>query len=115
RGKDRIGTDRRPDDRGEIALGVDHADDAHRSVYVEEDAVDRKDRAQAFDELRLDRVVEVALDRATGQSARMNEGQPFEIARQLVSREKIVAANHSEIAGTAPVWRERARLDVDPA
>ena len=78
---ERIGSDRVAHSSGEIALGVGDADDAHRSVNVEEDPVDGQDGAELLEDLGFDRVVEVALDRATREGARMNKRNPLDIAR----------------------------------
>ena len=85
-------------------------------MNIEEDAVDRQDRPKTLEDLGFHRLVKLALNGTARQSARMDERDPFDVARQVViSREKLVAADHHEVGGSAPVWRERARLDVDPA
>src|SRR5439155_11078888 len=110
----------RPDDAahrgGEVSLRVGQAHDGHRAVDIEEHSVERQRRTQALEQLRLHRRVEVALDRAAPQRARVDEGKPVDVPRQLVvSREQLVAADHGEIRRPAVMWRERARLDVDAA
>ena len=101
---------------GEIALRVGHPDHGHRAVDVEEDAVEGQRGMEAGQELLLDRLVELALDGSAGQGTRVHEWQPIDIAGQVfVSRKETGAARHREVGRAAAMWRERARLDVDPA
>ena len=116
RGDQRCGSDHRTHGRSEIGLGVGHADHGHRAVDIEEHTIERERGAQALEQLRLHRVVEVALDGSARESARVDQGRPVHVPRQLiVPREELVTARHGEVGRAAAVRRERARLDVDAA
>ena len=98
RGDEAGRTDGLADGGGEVGLGVGHPTDAHRSVDVEKQAVERKSGAKTFEELVLEREVEVRLDRAAGKRPCVRERQPVDVRwERLVAHEQVVAMADSEV------------------
>ena len=83
-GNQRARADQIPDGTRQIRLRVGHADDAHGSVDVEEDAGDRHGVAKPLEKLRFDGLVERALDRAARESPRVHERRPLDVGGQTV-------------------------------
>jgi len=106
----RLGTDHRPDGGDQVALCVGPADHAHRTVNVQQDAVQWAGCGELLHDLRGPLRVRLGVHGTAGKGPGVHEWYPFDVSGPRlggrepgVSREQRLLPGDLEVVGGAQV------------